>query len=107
VVGFRVRIDPTGSYLEDTWTNVPGELEIDIVASNGTVVQPISIKGTISHYYADWQADVDALKEARINQFAKAYGWLPLLIVPERREDLWRLANQASTDQLFRAVMPL
>jgi len=103
---FRVRIDPTVSYIENVWTNVPGELEIDYLMTNGVVTQPVSIKGQISHFYTDWQKQVDQLKEARINEFARGYGWLPIISVPSRREDLYKLSTQSLANQTFREVLP-
>ena len=106
ILAFRVRIDPTGTYLENTWTNVPGEVEIDFLMTNFTIVQPVSLKGEIAHFYTDWQAQVDALKEAAIDKYGRSQGWLPILSVPSRRQDLYRLSNQFQANALLREVLP-
>lgn len=102
---FRLRISPLTHRVSGIIQNLPGEVEIDFLLYRGSTLLPIQIQGEIGHFYTAWQSVVDDEKEETINGVMRAYGAQPVLLVPEKREDLWRLANQENADQLAREIL--
>ena len=106
---FRQRIAPLaiGGFLEKGFYNMPGELEVDYLFVRGGFVQPVDVTGEIGHFVADWQRTVDAEKEARVNYIGRRMGWMPLIRLPDRREELYMLASQEMADATLRRILPV
>ena len=102
---FRVRINPLSHKLTSAVTNLPEELEIDFLCIRGATMIPILIQGEIGHFHTAWQRAIDEQKEASINSVMRNYHALPVMKVPERNIDLWRLATQDGANRLAMEIL--
>jgi len=78
--------------LTSALVNLPGVLEIDMLVL-GTPIYPILIQGQISHFRTKWQADIDAEKKFKINEFGKQFGWHEAIDV-----NFWEISTQEQSD---------
>lgn len=101
---FRASISPlmmSGRSFSTALDNLPGAVEIDFLAEAGTVY-PILVEGEIAHFYTAWQRDADWVKEAIINDFARAMGWHPVIRLP-----FTKLVTQDMAKQTVREAIGL
>lgn len=76
--------------------NLPGELEIDILADRRGILWPIMIDGEIGHFMSTAQKDLDVLKTDSINVALAPYGAHGVVRVP-----FWSLKTQDQSDEFF------
>lgn len=74
---FRQRISPLiggARNLENQWTNLQGEVEIDFLATKG-FTRAVFIDGFVGHFRMPWQSDQDQIKTDIVRDFGRALGW--------------------------------
>lgn len=99
---FRVRISSlaagTKRKLSTAFTNLPGEVEIDMLAEHHGRGVPIMIDGFIGHHRAPWQADVDREKKNIVDDFGKQYGWQETIRIPFYHLETQELADRKAKE---------
>jgi hypothetical protein len=99
---FRQRLAPAaiGGWMEKKFLNLPGEVEIDILASRATLVFPILVDGQIGHFMYSWQHTIDDEKVAKIDEIGSRFGWQPAV-----RVKYDKLFTQSAADQYYRNLL--
>jgi hypothetical protein len=92
---FQARINPLFGMTE-TKMNLPGEVEVDLLAEYQNTIYPINIQGEISHFFASWQVARDAKKKIIIDAALKPYNAHELIVVP-----YWKLVTQDDSDRFY------
>ena len=103
---FRMRINPLTSQLTDQMKNIKGEVEMDFLLIRAKTMIPVLIQGEYSHFKAPWQAEIDADKEAVINEYFSKYpGAHPVVKIPDYKKGMYMLDSQAQADQTARSLL--
>lgn len=83
---FRMRINPQGA-LTAMISNERGEVEIDFLVYEGSLMYPVQIDGEIAHFAGGWEKERDANKDAIVNEVLKPMGAAKVQRIPFH--DIW------------------